>query len=144
MEGLVGAQLEEKELSYTYRCGDWSIVANADAGKVQQILLNLLANAIKFTDRGGGISLQCELEPEAVAISVIDTGKGIPPDKLDAIFEPFVQLKPKGAVTQGTGLGLPISRRLAAAMGGSLKATSEVGKGSTFTLRLQRSETKGN
>ena len=138
MEGLVGAQLEEKELSYTYRCGDWSMVANADAAKVQQILLNLLANAIKFTDRGGSIALQCELEPEAVSIRVTDTGKGIPPDKLEAIFEPFVQLKPKGAVTNGTGLGLPISRRLATAMGGSLSAASEVGKGSTFTLRLQR------
>jgi signal transduction histidine kinase len=138
MEGLVGAQLEEKELSYSYRCGDWSIVANADAGKVQQILLNLLANAIKFTDRGGSISLQCELEQDAVAIRVTDSGKGIPPDKLEAIFEPFVQLKPRGAVTNGTGLGLPISRRLATAMGGSLGAASEPGKGSTFTLRLQR------
>jgi PAS domain S-box-containing protein len=138
MEGLVGAQLEEKELSYSYRCGDWSIIATADAGKVQQILLNLLANAIKFTDRGGSISLQCELEPDDVAIRVTDSGKGIPPDKLEAIFEPFVQLKPKGAVTNGTGLGLPISRRLATAMGGSLSAASEPGKGSTFTLRLQR------
>ncbi|MEA2705546.1 MAG: hypothetical protein QOH22_334 [Gemmatimonadaceae bacterium] len=138
MEGLVGPQLEEKELIYSYRCADWSIVANADAGKVQQILLNLLANAIKFTDRGGSISLECELEPDAVVIRVVDSGKGIPPDKLDAIFEPFVQLKPKGAVTNGTGLGLPISRRLATAMGASLDAESEVGKGSIFTLRLQR------
>jgi len=139
MEGLVGAQLEEKELTYSYRCEDSSIVANADTGKVRQILLNLLANAIKFTDRGGSISLKCELEPEAVAIRVIDTGNGIPPDKLEAIFEPFVQLKPKGAMTNGTGLGLPISRRLATAMGGSLDAASQVGKGATFTLRLQRS-----
>jgi PAS domain S-box-containing protein len=138
MEGLVGAQLEEKELSYSCRCGDRAIVANADAGKVQQILLNLLANAIKFTDRGGSISLQCELEPETVAIRVADNGKGIPPDKLEAIFEPFVQLKPKGAVTNGTGLGLPISRRLATAMGGSLTAQSEPGQGSIFTLRLPR------
>jgi len=138
MEGLVGAQLEEKELSYTYRCGDRAIVVNADAGKVQQILLNLLANAIKFTDRGGSVSLQCELEPETVAIRVTDNGKGIPPEKLEAIFEPFVQLKPKGAVTNGTGLGLPISRRLATAMGGSLTAQSEPGQGSTFTLRLPR------
>jgi signal transduction histidine kinase len=138
MEGLVGAQLEEKELSYNYRCGNSSIVANADAAKVQQILLNLLANAIKFTDRGGAITLECEEETEAVAIRVMDTGRGIPPDKLDAIFQPFVQLKPRGAVTNGTGLGLPISRRLAMAMGGSLDAASEPGKGSTFTLRLQR------
>jgi PAS domain S-box-containing protein len=138
MEGLVGAQLEDKALAYTYRCGDSSIVANADAGKVQQILLNLLANAIKFTDRDGSITLQCETEPDAVAIRVIDSGKGIPPDKLELIFEPFVQLKAKGTATNGTGLGLPISRRLATVMGGSLDAQSELGKGSTFTLRLQR------
>jgi signal transduction histidine kinase len=139
MEGLVGAQLEEKELSYAYRCEDSSIIAKADAGKVQQILLNLLANAIMFTGPGGSIALECEPEPEAVAIRVIDTGQGIPPDKLEAIFEPFVQLKPKGTVANGTGLGLPISRRLATAMGGTLDVQSEVGKGSTFTLRLQRS-----
>ncbi len=138
MEGLVGAQVEEKELNYIYRCVDSSLVANADAAKMQQILLNLLANAIKFTERGGSITLECELEPEAVAIRVIDTGKGIPADKLEAIFQPFVQLKARGAVSTGTGLGLPISRRLASAMGGSLEATSEFGKGSTFTLRLQR------
>jgi signal transduction histidine kinase len=137
MEGLVGAQLEEKELTYTYRCGD-SLVASADAAKVQQILLNLLANAIKFTDRGGAITLECEQDRDTVAIHVIDNGKGIPPDKLDEIFQPFVQLKPRGAVTNGTGLGLAISRRLAIAMGGSLDAASELGKGSTFTLRLQR------
>jgi len=138
MEGLVGAQLEEKGLSYSYRCGDSSIIAMADAAKVQQIILNLLANAIKFTERGGAITLECAQEPETVAILVTDTGKGIPPDKLDAIFQPFVQLKPKGAVANGTGLGLAISRRLAAAMGGSLDAASELGKGSTFTLRLRR------
>jgi len=138
MEGLVGAQLEEKELRYTYRCDDPSLVACADAAKVQQIVLNLLANAIKFTDRRGSITLDCGLESDTIAIHVVDTGRGIPADKLDAIFQPFVQLKSKGAVTAGTGLGLPISRKLATAMGGSLNATSELGRGSNFTLRLQR------
>jgi signal transduction histidine kinase len=140
MEGLIGAQIEAKELSYTYRCASSSLVAHADGAKVQQILLNLLANATKFTERGGAITLECELEPDAIAIHVTDTGRGIPADKLDAVFQPFVQLKSKGSVTNGTGLGLSISRRLAAAMGGSLDATSEVGKGSKFTLRLQRGE----
>jgi signal transduction histidine kinase len=140
MEGLIGAQIEEKELSYTYRCAGSSLVAHADGAKVQQILLNLLANATKFTERGGAITLECELEPDAIAIHVTDTGRGIPADKLDAVFEPFVQLKSKGSVTNGTGLGLSISRRLAAAMGGSLDAASELGKGSTFTLRLRRAE----
>jgi signal transduction histidine kinase len=138
MEGLVGSQLEEKELRYEYRWDDPSILAHADAAKVQQIVLNLLANAIKFTPEGGSISLTSALEPDAVAISVSDTGRGIPPDKLDAVFQPFVQIRPKGAIANGTGLGLSISQRLANAMGGSISATSEVGRGSTFTLRLQR------
>lgn len=138
MEGLVGAQMEEKEMGYEYRCDDPSIVAHADAAKVQEIVLNLLANAIKFTAEGGNITVVSELEPDAVAIHLSDTGRGIPADKLEAIFQPFVQIKSKGAVTNGAGLGLPISRRLANAMGGSLTATSELGRGSTFTLRLQR------
>jgi len=67
---------------------------------------------------------------------VRDTGIGIPPNKLDAIFEPFVQIRARGMPVGGTGLGLPISRRLANAMGGELTATSVEGSGSTFTLRL--------
>lgn len=141
MEGFVGAQLEAKELRYEYRCDDPSILAHADAAKVQQIVLNLLANAIKFTAPGGSISLTTTLEPDAVAISVSDTGRGIPADKLDDVFQPFVQIRPKGAIANGTGLGLPISRRLANAMGGSITATSEPARGSTFTLRLQRAPT---
>lgn len=141
MEGLVGARLEGREVSYEYRCEDPSIVAHADAAKVHQIVLNLLANAIKFTTRGGSITLTSELEPDAVAIRVSDTGPGIPADQLEAVFQPFVQIKPSGGIANGTGLGLPISRRLAEAMGGSLTATSEPGRGSTFTLRLQREHT---
>lgn len=141
MEGLVGSQLEEKELRYEYRCDDPSILANADAAKVQQIVLNLLANAIKFTAPGGRIILTAEIEPDAVAIQVSDTGCGIPADKLDAVFEPFVQIRAQGATANGTGLGLPISQRLANAMGGSITATSVLGRGSTFTLRLQRAPT---
>lgn len=141
MEGLVGAQLEEKELHYEYRCDDPSVLALADAAKIQQIVLNLLANAIKFTAPGGRITLTAEVEPDAVAIRVSDTGCGIPADKLDAVFQPFVQIRSQGAIASGTGLGLPISQRLANAMGGSITATSEPGRGSTFTLRLPRAPT---
>jgi PAS domain S-box-containing protein len=138
MEGLIGSQLVPKELSYEFRRGDAHIAAQADAAKVQQILLNLLANAIKFTPRGGAIRLECDSESEQVAISVVDSGIGIPADKLEAVFEPFVQIRDRNASTNGTGLGLAISRRLAIAMGGSLTAKSTLGKGSTFTLRLQK------
>jgi len=138
IEGLVRSQLETKELRYQYRCSNASIAARADAAKVQQIVLNLLANAIRFTPFGGSVSLECESEPDAVAIRVVDSGIGIPLDKLEAVFQPFAQIRPRDTSSNGTGLGLPISRRLANAMGGSLTAVSDPGKGSAFTLRLQK------
>jgi signal transduction histidine kinase len=140
MEGLIDSQLEPKDLKYQYRCDDAWIAARADGTKVQQIVLNLLLNAIEFTPLGGTIRLECDREPDAVAIHVIDSGIGIPADKLEAVFEPFVQIRQRNSLNIGTGLGLPISRRLATAMGGSLTATSDIGKGSTFTLRLQKAE----
>ena len=95
-----------------------------------------MSNAIKATGNGGRITLECTSERDATAVHVTDTGVGIPADKLDLIFEPFIRIKPKGGLVSGAGLGLSISRRLAQAMGGSLTARSETGKGSTFTLRL--------
>lgn len=140
LESFVAPQLESKHLSYEYLGGDTPLYANADPLKVQQIILNLVANAIKFTDPGGGIVVECANEPDGVAVRIRDTGVGIPADKLDAIFEPFIQIRSRGGVVTGTGLGLSISRRLAQAMGGSLTASSELGRGSTFTLRLVAAE----
>ncbi len=144
MEGFIGPQLETKKLSYSYSCSDSTLAAYADAPKVEQIVLNLLANAIKFTPTGGAIALECASDGDRVRISVRDTGIGIPPDKLDAVFEPFVQIRPLGATLTGTGLGLAISRRLAAAMGCELHVTSETGCGSTFTLSLPLYPPKGD
>jgi signal transduction histidine kinase len=113
---------------------------HADRDKVQQILLNLLSNATKFTARGGHVTLGWAAESQAVSITVHDTGVGIPVERLDAIFEPFVQLgSDRTTIGQGTGLGLAISRELARSMGGELTAVSEVGVGSIFTLALPRS-----
>jgi signal transduction histidine kinase len=137
MEGFISPQLESKNLGYSYSCEDESLTANADAAKLEQVVLNLLANAIKFTQSGGAISLECAACSDRVHIQVRDTGIGIPPNKLEAIFEPFVQIRARGSSIGGTGLGLPISRRLAVAMGGELTATSVEGSGSTFTLILR-------
>jgi PAS domain S-box-containing protein len=137
LEDSIGPQLEPKKLKYQYRRKDTCIAALADAAKVHQIVLNLLSNAIKFTPRGGSITLECDSDSQHLAITVVDTGIGIPPDKLEAVFEPFVQIGEKNALSSGIGLGLAISRRLANAMGGSLTATSVPGQGSTFTLRLR-------
>lgn len=135
MEGFIGPQLESRNVAYAYRCDDKSLQAHTDGAKLEQIILNLLANAIKFTEPGGAIALECLNAGERVHICVRDTGVGIPADKMDAIFEPFVQIHSPIA-SGGTGLGLPISRRLATAMGGELTAESVPGQGSTFTLSL--------
>jgi len=136
VESIVGAQLETRQIDYECIRPDQPLVAQADGTKVQQIILNLVSNAIKFTSRGGRVTVICSQDPSSAIVQVRDTGVGIPADKLDVIFEPFIQIRPRDGLKVGTGLGLSISRRLACAMGGTLTAISEVGKGSTFTLRL--------
>ncbi len=107
-----------------------------DRRRFEQILLNLLSNAIKFT-AGGGVTLKCGVDGRDLFFSVADTGIGIESKDLEHIFEPFKQLDTgKTRQYEGTGLGLSISRKLAKAMGGSLEATSRIGEGSVFTLRI--------
>jgi signal transduction histidine kinase len=142
LESLVAPQLEEKKLRYDYQCSDRSFTAYTDPDRLQQILLNLLSNAIKFTPPGGMISVTCAPRGARMEIQVTDTGVGIPPDKLETIFEPFVQLARGQTVgVVGTGLGLSISRDLARAMGAELSAVSKLDEGSTFTLSLPRGRT---
>lgn len=109
----------------------------ADSEKVQQILLNLLSNALKFTPRGGRIAVRCRAVDAQIHIEISDTGIGIPAEMLHKIFEPFVQVRSElTRPSQGTGLGLAISRALARGMNGDVTVRSEAGSGSTFTLVL--------
>jgi PAS domain S-box-containing protein len=117
----------------------------ADREKLRQILLNLLSNAAKFTDPGGRVRVDVSSRrgaPDAgggVHLRVSDTGVGVPRDKQEAIFEPFVQVRADRArLHEGTGLGLAISRDLARGMGGDLRVRSAPGTGSTFTVTLRR------
>ena len=137
VEAFIAPQFAAKGLTYLYCEPDPTLVVRADVEKLGQIVVNLLTNALKFTEAGGTVTLECGRSGERVAISVRDTGRGIPADKLDAIFEPFVQVD-RGLTrsTEGTGLGLAISRGLARAMGGDLAVTSTPGVGSVFTLAL--------
>ena len=138
-ETMIAPQIVAKGLHYTYKGGDKTASVLADPEKFQQIVLNLLTNAVKFTDPGGSITLSATPAGKCIDISVADTGAGIPPEKLERIFDPFVQAERRlNQPVQGVGLGLAISRDLAHAMGGEISVESTVGEGSTFTLSLPR------
>ena len=140
-EALIRLRMSQAELAFDSTCDD-SAVAHADPDRLQQILINLLTNATKFTPPGGRISVSCERTPDRVLVRVRDTGIGIARDQLERIFDPFVQLGPlpRDVVNRGVGLGLAISRDLARAMGGELTAESAPGEGATFTLELPAKE----
>jgi PAS domain S-box-containing protein len=139
-EALVRVQAEEAGIQLTSSgCGD-GIAAMADPNRLQQILLNLLTNAIKFTPPGGMIEIGCSSDGERTRILVRDNGIGIEADQLQRIFSPFVQLDAgpvsSSITARGVGLGLAISRDLARAMGGDVTAESTAGTGSAFTIDL--------
>jgi signal transduction histidine kinase len=139
VEPLIAPQLRAKSIGFDSPVCDASLTVRADVAKLQQVLLNLLGNSIKFTPERGGISIAVEHDAERVRILVRDTGMGIPADRLATIFNPFDRgdralSKPH----EGVGLGLAIARDLARGMGGDLTVTSEMGKGSVFTVTLLR------
>ena len=138
MEALVAPQLRAKGVAYEYRACDGDLLVRVDREKLDQILLNLVGNAVKFTDAGGKITLHCSASDGSAEVVVTDTGRGIPRGKLASIFDPFVQvdrhLTPERQ--QGVGLGLAISRDLARSMNGDITVQSDAGKGATFVLRL--------
>jgi len=140
VESLIRPQLAAKRISYTREECDDGLSVRADAEKLRQILINLLGNAWKFTDAGGAVSISCSADDSDVHIRVLDTGRGIPADKLPTIFDPFVQVDRHlgGDSQQGVGLGLAISRDLARGMNGNLDVTSTVGVGSEFVLSVPR------
>jgi signal transduction histidine kinase len=138
-ETLVAPQLRAKELTYTFEPCDGDPLVHADREKLQQIVLNLLSNAIKFTPQKGKITLSCDLDDDVVHVRVTDTGIGIAEDRLESIFDPFVQVdRALNRPHEGVGLGLSISRDLARGMGGTLVASSVMGAGARFTLALRR------
>lgn len=105
-----------------------------DAVRLDQILVNLLSNAVRHSPEGASIQVRVELETDAVRFSVIDHGSGVPLELRDRIFEPFERFDPQSG--HGTGLGLPVSRRLAGALGGSLTVEETKGGGATFILKI--------
>ena len=139
-EALVAPQARARNVALFFGGCAAEISVRADGEKVRQVVLNLLSNALKFTEPGGRVELTCTCDAMSsapVKISVRDTGSGIPATQLERIFQPFVQLDARLTRTRdGTGLGLAISRDLARGMGGDLTVESTPNTGSTFTLAL--------
>lgn len=142
-------------LSLEWSCPDDDMYVG-DEDRVSQVLVNLLSNAVKFTQPGGSVTVTCSSSAQApptladagdrmwVTVEVADTGIGIPPDKLEAVFEPFMQVDAGHTRREGgTGLGLAISRRLSRLMGGELTVESAPGQGSRFTLWLPTTSAAG-
>jgi PAS domain S-box-containing protein len=112
---------------------------SADRQRIKQVLLNLLSNAVKYNRDGGCVSLRVVPALNGrLRINVTDTGRGIPPEKMNRLFTPFDRLDAEASGIEGTGIGLTLSRRLMEAMGGTLGVESEMGKGTTFWIDLPR------
>ncbi len=134
---MIETQASARRIAIEWQAPDDSVVAVADRYRVEQILLNLLTNAVKFTNPGGRVSVGYRRVDGEAVLEVSDTGIGIPPDQIEEIFEPFTQVGRSFANPhEGAGMGLAISRQLARDMGGELRVRSILGTGSVFVLTL--------
>jgi signal transduction histidine kinase len=139
-ESFTAPQIREHDLAYERHGSAGHLPLVADEEKLRQILVNLLTNAIKYNSTRGRIMVTVESDDRRIYVRVSDTGRGIDSEKLDLIFQPFVQLVSGGSIKHGVGLGLPISRSLARGMGGDLTAECNPGGGSTFVLSLPQAD----
>jgi two-component system sensor histidine kinase BarA len=134
---LIRPQADKKNIDLRIVADPNGPAARQDPGKVHQILTNLLSNAVKFTPEGGWVTLKAACDGNDLVFTVSDTGVGIAPEELDLIFEKFRQAaNPMTREQGGTGLGLSIVRELAKLLGGDVTVHSELGRGSTFTVRV--------
>jgi PAS domain S-box-containing protein len=134
---MIEPQAQARRLTLEWEPAAGPVVAVADRYRTEQILLNLVTNAVKYTEPGGRVTVLHRAAGEQAIVEVRDTGIGIPPDQVEAIFEPFTQVGRSHATShEGVGLGLPISRELARGMGGDLTVRSRFGEGSAFLLTL--------
>jgi PAS domain S-box-containing protein len=141
VRGIIEPQAAARSIALHWQPPDPGVVARADRYRVEQVVLNLLTNAIKYTEPNGQVTVAYHAADHWMMLEVSDTGIGIPADQTDTIFELFTQVgRSLANPIEGAGLGLPISRELARGMGGDLTAQSREGEGSVFTLRLPRDD----
>ena len=132
---MINHELKRQGLAIEDRLAQRGLWVRVDSVQMEQVLINLLSNAIQATSQGGRVDIQVESTPKGVAIAVIDTGTGIPKENLEKIFEPFFSTKSPG---EGTGLGLFVTRGIIEKLGGTIKAESTIGQGTRFCVRLPK------
>jgi signal transduction histidine kinase len=140
LKGMLRPLVDDDRVELVFESGDDVVPFDSDEGKIAQILRNFISNALKFTEQGAVRVLASEDAASGeIRFQVVDTGIGISPDNLQLIFEEFSQIEhPLQRRSKGTGLGLPLCRKLAGLLGGRVEVESRVGQGSTFSLILPR------
>jgi CheY-like chemotaxis protein/two-component sensor histidine kinase len=133
---MVEGDAGRRGIAITHALGGDACALRGDATRVKQILINLLSNAVKYNVEGGRVHVVSRTAGDTVEIVVADTGLGMTPEQLAGLFQPFNRLGRERTLQEGTGIGLVISKRLAELMGGSLRARSASGAGSSFILAL--------
>ena len=135
---MMEAQASQRAITMTFPALMLPGTVQADRTRLKQVMINLLSNAIKYNKAQGAVIVECPLcSPDAIRISVRDTGEGLAPDQLAQLFQPFNRLGREAGPEQGTGIGLVVSRRLVELMGGTIGAQSAVGVGSVFWFELK-------
>jgi signal transduction histidine kinase/CheY-like chemotaxis protein len=136
---LMGQLAADRSIEIIQHSAHPGLAVQADRHRFLQILVNLLSNAVKYNRRGGSITITCRAEPAGqVSTVVADTGPGIALDDIERVFIPFERLGAEQTAIEGTGIGLPLAKALAEAMGGCLSASTILGEGSAFTVSLPR------
>ncbi len=136
-QAMIEPQAQKRAILVTFPPLDLRHFVKADRTRVKQVLINLLSNAIKYNKAGGSVAVACSAEAsDRMRISVTDTGKGLTPEQLSQLFQPFNRLGQEASIEEGTGIGLVVCKRLVGLMGGAIGVDSTVGTGSTFWIEL--------
>ncbi|MHB1203400.1 MAG: PAS domain-containing hybrid sensor histidine kinase/response regulator [Acidithiobacillus sp.] len=136
-QAMIEPQVQKRGIQMTFPRLDNPWFVSADRTRVEQILINLFSNAIKYNQAGGTVAVACSASaPERVRISVTDTGAGLPAEKLAQLFQPFNRLGQEAGAEEGTGIGLVVTKRLVELMGGVIGVESTIGVGSVFWIEL--------
>jgi signal transduction histidine kinase len=133
---VVRPQAQERGVTITVQAAPPTLIVENDRGKLKQVILNLLTNAVKYNREKGRITAALAITGHTCRVSVTDTGRGIPPEAMAHMFEKFYRVPDSEKGTSGTGLGLPIAKKMVEGMGGEMGVTSTVGVGSTFYFTL--------